>query len=125
MISSTVTMSVPFSMGAIIDIVMQKMGTKERVDYQIIQSDSDIPSGDVFKDLPIPPKDTNSIEKEPDGVVRTKSQNTLRSLLEKTGSLPGLFTFLAGVFVGTSTAYLVGALANAGRQILMACASER
>jgi ATP-binding cassette subfamily B (MDR/TAP) protein 10 len=76
-------MSVPFSMGAIIDIVLEKMG------------------------------DDSVAKKE-----ETTNNGLLKSLLQKTGSLTGLFGLLSGVFV-------VGAAANAGRQILMTCAAER
>ena len=68
-ISSSVTMSVPMSMGVIIDIVMQNMD-------QVAASNKG--SGFVYK------------------------------LLEKTGSLTGLFAFLGGIFA-------VGAFSNAGK----------
>ena len=82
LISSSVTMSMPFSMGAIIDVVMENLDDK--IDH----------------------------------LEEKGGQNELvKSLLVKTGSLTGLFTLLGGVFV-------VGALANGGRQVLMAKASE-
>ncbi|KAI8911738.1 P-loop containing nucleoside triphosphate hydrolase protein [Gorgonomyces haynaldii] len=74
-VSSAVTMSVPFSMGTIIDIVMNKFNQK--------------------------PKEDNGI--------KSKLQSV---------SLPTLFGGLAGVFI-------IGALANTGRVILMRSASER
>ena len=89
LISSTVTMSVPFSMGAIIDIVMQRLGE----DPETVQ------------DVSLPGE-------------HTKTNEMLKDLLSKTGSLTGLFGLLCGVFV-------VGAAANAGRQILMNVALER
>lgn len=86
MISSAVTMSVPFSMGAIIDIVMEKLGDQETIQK--------------LKDEP-------------------ESQTTiLKRLLLKTGSLNSLFGVLVGVFV-------IGAVANVGRQVLMAIATGR
>jgi putative ABC transport system ATP-binding protein len=83
LISSSVTMSVPFSMGAIIDIVLEKM---------------EGPEVETSK-----PKETDSL---------------LKKLLQTTGSLTGLFALLGGVFI-------IGAAANAGRQILMTSATER
>jgi ABC-type multidrug transport system fused ATPase/permease subunit len=78
-------------MGAIIDIVMDKLGN-----------------------------DANStnIEQEADKQTDSKKENIVGNLLKKTGSLTGLFTVLGVVFI-------VGASANAGRQILMTKASER
>ncbi len=93
LISSTVTMSVPFSMGAIIDIVMQRMGEDiEEVDK--VPTETNFPG------------------------ASTKTTGILKEMLAKTGSLTGLFGLLSGVFV-------VGAAANAGRQILMNVALER
>jgi ABC-type multidrug transport system fused ATPase/permease subunit len=89
LISSTVTMSVPFSMGAIIDIVMQRM----EEDPGIVQNQVSLPGEPAKNKL-------------------------LQDLLAKTGSLTGLFGLLGGVF-------FVGAVANAGRQILMNLALER
>lgn len=89
LISSAVTMSVPVSMGAIMDIVMQKMAPQDK--------DTEV-------------KNDEGQKKSPGDFVK--------NLLQKTGSLPALFGLLGGVFI-------IGATANAGRQILMACASER
>ncbi|KAJ3309176.1 ATP-binding cassette sub- B member 10, mitochondrial [Boothiomyces sp. JEL0838] len=99
LVSSAVTMSVPFSMGAIIDIVMADAGAD---------------TADFDK-----PKLGDNSGVDPVGFMNSKNNSTLlKSLLEKTGSLTALFSVLVGVFV-------VGAAANAGRQILMTKASER
>ncbi|KAJ3320738.1 ATP-binding cassette sub- B member 10, mitochondrial [Boothiomyces sp. JEL0866] len=99
LVSSTVTMSVPFSMGAIIDIVMADAGA-ETADFD-------------------KPKLQDNSGVDPVGFMNSKNNSTLlKALLEKTGSLSALFSVLVGVFV-------VGAAANAGRLILMTKASER
>ena len=72
LISSSVTMSVPFSMGAIIDIVMQK---------EEIEGKS---AGDGENDNEYP----------------LKSSKFLRNMFAQLGSLPALFGTLAAVFVG-------------------------
>ncbi|KAJ3276049.1 ATP-binding cassette sub- B member 10, mitochondrial [Terramyces sp. JEL0728] len=92
-------MSVPFSMGAIIDIVMADAGA-DTTDFD-------------------KPKLNDSSGADPVGFMNSKNNSTLlKTLLEKTGSLSALFSVLVGVFV-------VGAAANAGRLILMTKASER
>lgn len=92
-VSSTVSMSVPFSMGAVIDIVMEN---SRRKDGQAIENQGT------------------------DQQVQTigQSSKTLRDKIKSIGSLNQIFGTLISIFI-------VGALANTGRNILMKSASER
>jgi hypothetical protein len=73
LISSSVTMSVPFSMGAIIDVVV----------------------GDEYNE-----SNNQQPSSESKSILAKTSNPILKELLLKTGSMVGLFSVLGAVFVG-------------------------